>query len=343
MRLKLKTEKQDYFLQKDLVSSHTNLATLLVVIEDLANIPSESIKSLLVGYPPKQIKTEKSNQKTTLAGLGIKSGDTLRVRKNSQSNLHVPKESSPVRKRSSDKDYKPSSPNVNKVSARTTPTRLTSKRAALDNIQNVVQGQARRYEVPSDNTCLFYSIDFVLNDGIVINDRARNLRSLVANKVLTNTTNLDTFFGELTLGQSIDDYCAWIQSDGSWGGATELAILAKHFKICICAVDIKTLRIDRYCSEYSSKSSFILYDGIHYDPMYMDYNNQTKVVFDLNDTKQDPTGEMVQLASILQAARQYTDAGSMKLMCGNCGARFPGQTQALAHAQTTGHSNFQET
>ena len=62
---------------------------------------------------------------------------------------------------------------------------------------------------------------------------------------------------EVTLGKTIDEYSAWIQLDTSWGGAIELAILAKHYQMCVNAIDIKSGRVDRYCIEYGSKNRYI--------------------------------------------------------------------------------------
>merc|ERR1711861_121631 len=81
---------------------------------------------------------------------------------------------------------------------------------------------AKKFSVPADNTCAFYSIYFLLNNGNLDKSRASEYRRLVANKVLSNNTGLENFLGELTLGKPVDEYCAWIQSDSSWGGAIEL-------------------------------------------------------------------------------------------------------------------------
>jgi len=345
MRLKLKTESKDYVLQPNVITEHTDLSTFLLIIEDMISTPASRIKSLVIGYPPKQIKNQTANSVKSLQALGIKNGDTIRLRKDSISeipeatpNLKKEQSKTPTRKRSSkDEDYMPSSPKI-KPKGAPTPTRQSIMRQQLSNFQGT--GTAARHEVPSDNSCLFYCIDFALNEGVILKERARNLRTLVSNKVLTNSTGLENFLGELTLGQSIDEYCAFIQSDTSWGGATEIAILAQHYRICIMAIDIKTLRIDTYGHNFKTRTSYILYDGIHYDPLFMNYDGMKKAVFNLE--QEDPTNEFVSLAEELKAARQYTDASEMKLMCGNCGTRFRTNPDAVDHAKRTGHTNFQE-
>ena len=150
------------------------------------------------------------------------------------------------------------------------------------------------------------------------------------------------------LGKSVDEYCAWIQSDDSWGGAIELSILSNHFNVCINAVDVKTCRIDRYPANgnFENRSVFVLYDGIHYDPLYLDTFSSKFTCFnfsgqDLLFTEKIKTS-MVEVARILQAARSYTDTSNFKLLCGNCGTRLVSEVEAVQHAKSTGHSNFQE-
>lgn len=97
----------------------------------------------------------------------------------------------------------------------------------------------RRLEVPPDNHCLFYSIDFLVNEGNLEKPRAKSMRKVIAQKILENPEK----FSKVVLEKEPMDYAAWIQSDSSWGGAIELGIFSEHFRIEICAVDIQTTRI----------------------------------------------------------------------------------------------------
>lgn len=187
--------------------------------------------------------------------------------------------------------------------------------------------------------------------------------------MLTNSTGLPDFLGELTLGKPIDEYCAWIQSDTSWGGAIELSILAKHFKICVNAIDVKSSRVDRYCTEYANKNVYLMYDGIHYDPLYVEYDSINLKFYTFDQTKQTENSlsesntssnssnknnsglgsnfayqveqEFIKLSNILKQARAYTDDQSC-VICGNCNEMFENFTQAIAHGKKTGHQNFQQ-
>ena len=137
-----------------------------------------------------------------------------------------------------------------------------------------------RFSVPGDNSCLFYSIYFLLN-GDLNKKAALELRTLVSKKVLTNSTGIEDFFGELTLGKPINEYCEWIQLDTTWGGAIELSILAKHYEMCINVIDVKTGRVDRYSEEYGQKKSiYLLYNGTHYDPLFAEKSSTNQKFYD---------------------------------------------------------------
>lgn len=376
MRLKLRTENGDFTLAPDLVQPESNLDTLLFIIEGTANVPIHSINQLMFGYPPKKLKPTPQNRETSLAELSIKNGDVLTVKsgnsenggplgggpvRSSQNGLKTP----PRKRSSEDQDYKPASPVVVSEKRRNTPSRSnnTSKPTTIPLTSTSLSPQtnitALRFEVPADNTCLFYSIYYLLH-GELNKDQARTYRSIVSNKILTNSTGIPDFHPESMLGKPSDEYCAWIQSDDSWGGAIELSILSNHFKICVQAVDVKTCRIHRFPADgrFQDKTVFVLYDGIHYDPLYLDLFSSKSTTFDFRTTAEingvkAECGEkvkfsarieksMVEVAKILQAARQYTDTANFKIRCGNCGTQLVSEKEAMNHAESTGHTNFQE-
>lgn len=65
-----------------------------------------------------------------------------------------------------------------------------------------------------------------------------------------------------------DDYISTILKPSTWGGAIELAILAKHYNTEISSVDVETGRIDRFTPSPEADSgnrSILIYSGIHYD------------------------------------------------------------------------------
>ncbi len=126
----------------------------------------------------------------------------------------------------------------------------------------------RRFDVPGDNHCLFYSIYFLMNEGNLVKTKARELRAEIGRYVMLEGSSS---FTELVLGKPQDDYAAWIQSNTSWGGAVEVKIFSNLFRVEIHAVDIMTGRIDKYNGGNYSQKIFLLYDGIHYDPLYWEF------------------------------------------------------------------------
>lgn len=198
----------------------------------------------------------------------------------------------------------------------------------------------RRFDVPGDNHCLFYSIYFLMNEGNLVKTKARELRAEIGRYVMLEGSSS---FTELVLGKPQDDYAAWIQSNTSWGGAVEVKIFSNLFRVEIHAVDIMTGRIDKYNGGNYSQKIFLLYDGIHYDPLYWEFADagmpkQTAFQSD------DMTSELgaIEIARVLQAARQYTDVSKFSIKCEVCAKYLEGDKEAALHVQKTGHMQFVE-
>ena len=210
----------------------------------------------------------------------------------------------------------------------------------------------RRFDVPGDNHCLFYSIYFLMNEGVLEKSKARQLRATVGQYVMQPSSS----FTELVLGKPQDDYAAWIQSNNSWGGAVEVKIFSNLYRVEIHAVDIMTGRIDKYNGGKYAQKIFLLYDGIHYDPLYWEFEEQglpKQTAFQSDDM----TSELgaVEIARVLQgnnlffpfliivlAARQYTDVSKFSIKCEVCAKYLEGDREAALHVQETGHMQFVE-
>lgn len=197
----------------------------------------------------------------------------------------------------------------------------------------------KRMEVPADNSCLFYSVFYVFN-GHLEYEPAKDLRKKIAMRVMCDPDRFSTVF----LGKTPDEYSAWIQSDTSWGGAIELSILAEIYGTEIAAIDIKTTRLDIYGQDkaYSSRV-YLIYDGIHYDPLYFDpcdrqFSGQT--LFTVNDDHM--LTKVLEFGEEAKRARQFTDTANFSLICLNCQKKLRGQAEAQAHGKETGHKNFSE-
>jgi ubiquitin thioesterase OTU1 len=88
--------------------------------------------------------------------------------------------------------------------------------------------------MPDDNSCLFRAFGTaVLPTGDDLS--MPELRSLVASAIQGEPE----VYTKVVLEQTPDEYCRWIQTPDAWGGAIEMGILAKHFEIEICSIDVQ--------------------------------------------------------------------------------------------------------
>jgi ubiquitin thioesterase OTU1 len=87
--------------------------------------------------------------------------------------------------------------------------------------------------MPDDNSCLFRALATAVLPGDHLS--MPELRSLVASTIQSEPET----YTKVVLEKSPDDYCRWIQSPDSWGGAIEMGILAQYFDIEICSIDVQ--------------------------------------------------------------------------------------------------------
>lgn len=245
LTLKVKTKTGQHIV-KDLTGTDT-IETLCSKLALLTGIASDRL-SVLLGYPPKHLNlVETSN---TLTGSGIKNGETLIVDEKAVGECGggggagvtqaVPRDHS-------------------------TADALLAAAVSGDKAFHS-EGILLKRVVPSDNSCLFTSIGFLLN-GRVDLAGASFMRQLIAAEVEKDQET----FNEAVLGRPNKEYCEWIQKPDSWGGAIEISILSSHYGIEIAVVDISNAIINRFGEDktYGSRS-FLLFDGIHYDPLYLE-------------------------------------------------------------------------
>uniref|UniRef100_A0A2P2LV57 Ubiquitin thioesterase OTU n=1 Tax=Rhizophora mucronata TaxID=61149 RepID=A0A2P2LV57_RHIMU len=102
-----------------------------------------------------------------------------------------------------------------------------------------MEGIVVRRVIPSDNSCLFNAVGYVMDHD---KHRAPELRQVIAAAVVSDPAK----YNEAFLGMPNEQYCAWIQDSEKWGGAIELSILADYYGREIAAYDIQTTRCDLY-------------------------------------------------------------------------------------------------
>ncbi len=205
---------------------------------------------MLSGFPPKPLQTNGADlATTTLQDLGIKNGDQLLIKEEG-------KQQGIIKGSTENGKYIP-------------PTSKT--------------GYFIRRKVPSDNSCLFHSLSYVLKEKS--RSEGPKLRELCANIVLENPRT----YNNAVLGMSVPSYVNWLSDKDTWGGAIEISIMSEYFKMMIVAFDIQTCREDRYGEDKNyANMALIVYTGNHYDALALSPSPgaseaQDQVVFNSRD------------------------------------------------------------
>ncbi|XP_077385513.1 ubiquitin thioesterase OTU1 isoform X2 [Festucalex cinctus] len=268
-------------------------------VEELTGIPCE-VQKIMVGYPPSSLDLR--NGDARLKDYPIKSGDTLIVEEEK---------------------------NKAKLGGHSVVTRTPRL--------NALPALARRV-VPADNSCLFTSVNYVVEGGVYDPACAPEMRGLIAQIVSGDPAA----YSEVVLGKSNEDYCAWIRRGDTWGGAIEVSILSKFYQCEICVVDTQTVRVDRFGEDAGyRKRVLLIYDGIHYDPLQREApGSPPQTVFSTADDV--ILAQALELADEARRKRQFTDVNRFALRCAVCQTGLVGQKEAREHARETGHTNFGE-
>lgn len=88
--------------------------------------------------------------------------------------------------------------------------------------------------MPDDNSCLFRAFSTAViptGDDLGMPE----IRALIAGYIQQDPET----YTKVVLEQRPDDYCRWIQTEDAWGGFIEMGILANHFDIKICSIDVQ--------------------------------------------------------------------------------------------------------
>lgn len=300
------------------LTANSSLKDLKHQITDTTGIEYSNIK-IMKGYPPTALDT--SNENATLQTLYLKDGELLTIEECSSSGEK--QQSNESKTALSEKSNTKSSTSVS----------LPKEAKKTDGVFRKV--------VPANNSCLFTSVHFVMENGVLNLDCQKAMRDMIAKSVSSDPIT----FNEAILGKKNSDYCKWIKDSTSWGGSIEIMILSKYYKCEICVVDIRTGRIDRFGEDCAyPQRVFIIYDGIHFDPLYLQTNiHEPDNIQTKFSTKNDAIMvQALELADEAKKAKQFTDVANFKLRCLCCQQPLGGQVEAQKHAEKTGHINFGE-
>ena len=104
-------------------------------------------------------------------------------------------------------------------------------------------------------------------NGKIDTECADYLRQVIAEHV----SNDKETYTEAFLAKPNTEYCDWIRKSSSWGGAIEVSILSSYYGMEIDVVDITNALINRFGEDKNyGMRVFLLFDGIHYDPLYLE-------------------------------------------------------------------------
>lgn len=86
-----------------------------------------------------------------------------------------------------------------------------------------------RTSVPADNSCLFTSVYYVVEGGVLNPACAPEMRRLIAQIVASDPD----FYSEALLGKTNQEYCDWIKRDDTWGGEQ------LKYRFCLIFINVK--------------------------------------------------------------------------------------------------------
>ncbi|KAK3931134.1 Ubiquitin thioesterase OTU1 [Frankliniella fusca] len=295
------------------LTSQSTATELKKQLSDLFNLNPSDI-NVLSGFPPKPVDLSDSN--ITLEALGISSGDTLIVEEKLNCETKGKNSDGASKKMEQETQY-----------------------AHIAESQLNCPGILLRKVVPSDNSCLFTSVGYVLS-GKVDPTCGQHMRKIIAEAVRSDPET----YSEAILGKPNKDYCSWIQKPDSWGGAIELSILSNFYGIEMAVVDTINAIVNRFGEDKSfAHRIFLIFDGIHYDPLFLEPltpDGTIQTMFPVED--ESMLEKARQLALEAQSSRQFTDVDKFTLKCLICQSFLKGQNEAQVHAKETGHMNFGE-
>jgi ubiquitin thioesterase OTU1 len=198
----------------------------------------------------------------------------------------------------------------------------------------------RRF-VDADNSCLFSSIGYLIDNKNFNETTKLQYRQLLAN-YLEASSNIDA----VTLGtNSKEEYIESIQNPSTWGGAIELKLFSEMFQIEIASIDVQSNRVDIFGQDKNyPQRIFVVYNGVHYDPLVMAYTDEPKD--DITSFESEDSQTLIDFQNFVKVFKEVGDFVDPKNMnnfeCEICNTLFESQMEAYDHANNYQHWNFRE-
>jgi len=198
----------------------------------------------------------------------------------------------------------------------------------------------RRY-VDADNSCLFSSIAYLINRQDFNETSSIAFRNMIVEYLCNNE------FEESLLDLPKNEYINSIANPTKWGGGIEIKIFTEILKVEIAIVDVQTNRIDLFGQDKNYENRiYILYNGIHYDPLVINFDENADSDSDLTIFKSKDNQYMEIFKNFVKKftdENDYIDIGKMMYIeCQDCKEKFLNEESATAHAKQTEHWNFNQ-
>lgn len=218
--------------------------------------------------------------------------------------------------------------------------------------------------IPANNSCLFNSIDFILSQNStnyyeeIYGEKLRDIvSSVIAQELhlqeiqMAGSNFTPRFLPILEMPPL--QYINWILQSTNWGGEVENVILANHLNCIIHVYDIRTCLRHSYGAEdeksfyneeegnLQKKHIFLLYDGVHYDPLIGLNSQSNEIRFFTSKSDVEKFHRLAdEFVKDLNKKKKFVNLSSGDFLCNVCLKSFSTQKDAMEHAKLTGHTNF---
>jgi ubiquitin thioesterase OTU1 len=198
----------------------------------------------------------------------------------------------------------------------------------------------RRY-MNADNSCLFSSIAYLIDHKNFDETSSLKFRMMIPEYLINNDLK------DVILDCPKNEYIEKIQNFEKWGGAIELRIFSDIFKIKIGSIDVMTNRIDIYGeTKPYDKIMYVIYNGIHYDPLVMNFSHDANNELDITKFKFSNHNILIKFREYvlkIKDSGDYVDLSKLNsLECEICNEKFINESKAGIHAKKTNHWNFKQ-
>jgi ubiquitin thioesterase OTU1 len=209
---------------------------------------------------------------------------------------------------------------------------LQTDYSQIDNLHAI------RREVDADNSCLFSSIAYLIDRSNFGENSSLKFRQIIVEYLLDNE------FDATLLDQPKDQYIDFIQNIKNWGGALEVKMFSEIFQKQIVCIDVKTNRADIYGEDKKySQRIYLLYNGIHYDPLVMNLDLCADPLTDITifDSNNQEVFELMKCL-LLEYKNQGDYVDFYSIECSACNEKFKNESDALDHSLNFQHWDFKK-